>query len=388
MKKTDDILFIDDNSSLSEFCELISNEAVLALDTEFIREKTYYPKLCLLQIAAGEHIACIDPLAIENLDPLLDLLYDPAKTKVLHAARQDLEIFYQLRKSLPKPVFDTQIAATLLGFNDQIGYANLVQKMLGVQLDKDQARTDWSQRPLENKQIHYAANDVRYLLQAYPIIIDKLTSQNRIDWLSADFDELVNTAVYEVDPNNIWRRVSGSTRLKPRQLVILQALAAWRENTAIKHDRPRRWILADDVLINLVQQTPQNLQQLEKIRGVKSSTVDKFGNAIIKTIIDAKQIPEDQWPSLPSWTRSTPQQEALIDLCMAYLKQLALENSISPGILCNRKEMEKLISGDHDVAILQGWRNKLIGQPILQLLEGHYSLLIKDNKLVVSPVNQ
>ena len=388
MKKTDDILFIDDNSSLSEFCELISNEAVLALDTEFIREKTYYPKLCLLQIAAGEHIACIDPLAIENLDPLLDLLYDPAKTKVLHAARQDLEIFYQLRKSLPKPVFDTQIAATLLGFNDQIGYANLVQKMLGVQLDKDQARTDWSQRPLENKQIHYAANDVRYLLQAYPIIIDKLTSQNRIDWLSADFDELVNTAVYEVDPNNIWRRVSGSTRLKPRQLVILQALAAWRENTAIKHDRPRRWILADDVLINLVQQTPQNLQQLEKIRGVKSSTVDKFGNAIIKAIIDAKQIPEDQWPSLPSWTRSTPQQEALIDLCMAYLKQLALENSISPGILCNRKEMEKLISGDHDVAILQGWRNKLIGQPILQLLEGHYSLLIKDNKLVVSPVNQ
>jgi ribonuclease D len=388
MKKTDDILFIDDNSSLSEFCELISNEAVLALDTEFIREKTYYPKLCLLQIAAGEHIACIDPLAIDNLEPLLDLLYDPAKTKVLHAARQDLEIFYQLRKSLPKPVFDTQIAATLMGFNDQVGYANLVQKMLGVQLDKDQARTDWSQRPLNNKQIHYAANDVRYLLQAYPLIIDKLTSQNRIDWLSADFDELVNTAVYEIDPNNIWRRVSGSTRLKPRQLVILQALAAWRENTAIKHDRPRRWILADDVLISLVQQTPQNLQQLEKIRGIKSTTVDKFGNAIIKAIIDAKQIPEDQWPSLPSWKRSTPQQEALIDLCMAYLKQLALENSISPGILCNRKEMEKLVGGDHEVAILQGWRNKLIGQPILQLLEGHYSLLIKDNKLVASPVNQ
>ena len=388
MKKTDDILFIDDNSSLSEFCELISNEAVLALDTEFIREKTYYPKLCLLQIAAGEHIACIDPLAIDNLEPLLDLLYDPAKTKVLHAARQDLEIFYQLRKSLPKPVFDTQIAATLMGFNDQVGYANLVQKMLGVQLDKDQARTDWSQRPLNNKQIHYAANDVRYLLQAYPLIIDKLTSQNRIDWLSADFDELVNTAVYEIDPNNIWRRVSGSTRLKPRQLVILQALAAWRENTAIKHDRPRRWILADDVLISLVQQTPQNLQQLEKIRGIKSTTVDKFGNAIIKAIIDAKQIPEDQWPSLPSWKRSTPQQEALIDLCMAYLKQLALENSISPGILCNRKEMEKLVGGVHEVAILQGWRNKLIGQPILQLLEGHYSLLIKDNKLVASPVNQ
>lgn len=388
MKKTDDILFIDDNSSLTEFCELIANETVLALDTEFIREKSYYSKLCLVQIAAGEYIACIDPLTIDDLEPLLNLIYDTSKTKVLHAARQDLEIFYQLRKTLPQPIFDTQIAATLLGFNDQVGYANLVQKLLGVQLDKDQARTDWAQRPLNNNQIHYAANDVRYLLQAYPLIIDKLSSQNRIDWLAADFDELVDTTLYEVDPDTIWRRVSGNTRLKPRQLVILQALAAWRENTAIKRDRPRRWILADDVLVSLAQHTPQNLDQLEKIRGIKSNTVDKFGDAIIKTIISAKQIPEEQWPTLPSWKRSTPQQEALIDLCMAYMKQLALENNISPGILCNRKDMEKMVIGDRDVAILQGWRKQLIGQAILQLLDGQCALLIKNNKLVSSPIEE
>ncbi|MEJ2142548.1 MAG: ribonuclease D [Gammaproteobacteria bacterium] len=387
MKKTDDIFFIDDNNSLVEFCKLISNETVLALDTEFIREKSYYPKLCLVQIAAGEHLACIDPLAITNLEPLLDLLYDTGKTKVLHAARQDLEIFYQLRKRLPQPIFDTQIAATLLGFNDQIGYANLIQKMLGVQLDKDQARTDWAQRPLNDKQIHYAANDVRYLSQIYPVMVEKLTAQNRVDWLSADFNELVDTALYDIDPDKTWRRVSGHTRLKPRQLVILQALAAWREKTAIKHDRPRRWILADDVLINLAQQIPQDMKQLEKIRGMKPGTVEKFGETIIKTILDAKQIPEEQWPKLPAWKRSTPQQEALIDLCMAYLKQLALQNNISPGILSNRKDMEKLITGDHNISILQGWRKQLVGQPLLSLLQGEYSLTIKNNKIDALPVD-
>ena len=154
MQKIDDIYFIDDNNSLIEFCELINNENVLALDTEFIREKSYYPKVCLIQIAAAEHIACIDPLKIASLEPLLDLLYDPDKTKVLHAARQDLEIFHQLRGKLPKPIFDTQVAATLMGFSDQVGYANLIHKLLGVELDKDQARTDWAQRPLNNKQIH------------------------------------------------------------------------------------------------------------------------------------------------------------------------------------------------------------------------------------------
>lgn len=387
MKKTEDIFFIDDNNSLVEFCELISNETVLALDTEFIREKSYYPKLCLIQVAAGNYLACIDPLVIENLEPLLDLLYDASKTKVLHAARQDLEIFYLLRKELPRPVFDTQIAATLLGFNDQIGYANLVQKMLNIQLDKDQARTDWAQRPLSDKQIHYAANDVRFLIKIYPLIVQQLSAKNRMEWLSSDFDALTDSALYETDSANAWRRVSGHTRLKPRQLSILQALTCWRESTAIKHDRPRRWILPDDVLINLAQQTPQNLEQLEKIRGIKSSTVDKFGDAIIKTIIEAKQVPEDQWPRLPSWKRSTPQQDALVDLCMAYLKQLALENNLSPGILCNRKEMEKLVTGDHDIGILQGWRYQLVGQSLLSLLEGRYTLAIKSNKIITEPVN-
>lgn len=385
MHKIDDIFFIDDSSSLDEFCELIGNESVLALDTEFIREKTYYPKLCLLQIAAGEHIACIDPLKLDSLEPLLEMLYDSSKVKVLHAARQDLEIFYQLRGALPQPVFDTQIAATLMGFSDQVGYANLVQKLLGVQLDKDQARTDWAQRPLNDKQIQYAANDVRYLLQAYPMIVEQLASQNRIEWLATDFDSLVDNSLYQVDPESAWRRVSGHTRLKPRQLAILQAVSAWREETAIKHDRPRRWILADDVLVSLAQHTPRNLLQLEKIRGIKSSSVEKFGDAIIKTITSAQQIPEEQWPRLPSWQRSTPQQDALVDLCMAYLKQLALKNNISPGILCNRKDMEKLVVGDDTASIMQGWRKQLVGEPLKELLEGRYALSVKDNKLVASP---
>lgn len=387
MHTIDDILFIDDENSLSKFCESIRDENVLALDTEFIREKSYYPQLCLIQIAAGDHIACIDPLAITSLDPLLDLIYDTSKVKLFHAARQDLEIFFQLRNSLPKPVFDTQIAATLLGFNDQCGYAALVSQMLGVQLDKDQARTDWSQRPLNDKQVQYAANDVRYLQQAYPLIINKLSSQNRTEWLKDDFNNLTDDSLYTIDPESTWRRVSGHNKLKPRQLVVLQKLAAWREHTAIKRDRPRRWIIADDIMISLAQQTPGNILQLEKIRGIKSSTIDKFGDAVIKVIIEAKNIPEDQWPSLPKWQRTTPQQEALIDLCMAYMKQLALENEISPGILCNRKDMEKLITGDVDLPFMQGWRKQLIGQPVHDLLQGKHALRIQDNKIIIQPID-
>jgi len=386
MQTIDDILFINDEKSLATFCDEIRDENVLALDTEFIREKSYYPQLCLLQIAAGNQLACIDPLAIASLDPLLELIYDTSKVKLFHAARQDLEIFFQLKNSIPTPVFDTQIAATLLGFNDQCGYAALIGKMLDVQLDKDQARTDWSQRPLDNKQIQYAANDVRYLLQVYPLIIDKLSSQNRTEWLNDDFESLTDDSLYRIDPESTWRRVTGHNKLKPRQLAILQKLAAWREQTAIKRDRPRRWIIADDILIGLAQQLPANLLQLEKIRGIKSSTVDKFGDAIIKVIIDSKDIPEDQWPHLAKWQRTTPQQDALVDVCIAYMKQLAFENEISPGILCNRKDMEKLIMGESELPILQGWRKQLIGQPVLNLLQGKHTLRIQDNKIIIQPL--
>lgn len=385
MQTIDDILYIDDEKSLATFCETIRHENVLALDTEFIREKSYYPQLCLLQIAAGDHIACIDPLTIASLDPLLEIIYDINKVKLFHAARQDLEIFFQLRGSIPKPVFDTQVAATLLGFNDQCGYAVLINKILGIPLEKDQARTDWSQRPLNDKQIQYAANDVRYLLQVYPLIIDKLSSQNRIEWLSDDFEKLTDKSLYHIDPDSTWRRVSGHNKLKPRQLAVLQKLAAWREQTAIDRDRPRRWILADDILISLAQQLPANLLQLEKIRGIKSNTVDKFGDAIIKIIVDARNIPEDQWPRLPKWQRTTPQQDALVDICIAYMKQLAFENEISPGILCNRKDMEKLVMGESELLILQGWRKQLIGQPVLDLLQGKQTLRVKDNKIIIQP---
>ncbi|MGD8526876.1 MAG: ribonuclease D, partial [Thioalkalispiraceae bacterium] len=377
----------NDQDSLMQFCETIADESLLALDTEFIREKTYYPQLCLIQVAAGSRIACVDPLAVSSLEPLLELIYDPGKTKLFHAARQDLEIFYQLRGSVPRPVFDTQVAATLLGYSDQSGYATLVSKMLGVELDKDQARTDWSQRPLNEKQIQYAANDVRYLIQLYPLIIDKLSSQHRIAWLDDDFESLVEDKLYQVDPESSWRRVSGHNKLKPRQLARLQQLAAWREQTAMRRDRPRRWILGDDVLINLAQQHPANLSQLEKIRGIKSSSIDKFGDAIIKVIMAAEQIPEEQWPRLPKWQRTTPQQDALVDVCMACMKQLAFENEISPGIVCNRKEMEKLVMGDYDLPLLNGWRRQLIGEAVLELLQGRKTLSIEDNRINIKALD-
>ena len=202
----DEPLFVDTESGLAELCEKLRGQPVLALDTEFLREKTYYAQLCLLQVAAEGVIACIDPLAVD-LDPLLDIIYDPNVVKVMHSARQDMEIFFDLRGDVPRPLFDSQIAATLMGFGEQVGYANLVQQMLEVTLDKIATRTDWSQRPLDAEQISYAADDVRYLFTLYHQQVELLSSKGRLSWLQDDFDAMSDRTTYAPHPENLWKRV-------------------------------------------------------------------------------------------------------------------------------------------------------------------------------------
>ena len=238
-----EIQYIDSAPELARFCLQLSGADWFALDTEFLREKTYYPKLCLLQVATPDSVACIDPLALDTLDPILDLVFDPGITKVMHSARQDMEIFYHLRGAAPGPVFDTQVAALLLGYPDQIGYGNLVSEVLNVRLEKLHTRADWSIRPLTQDQVSYAADDVIYLVDVYLNLRNRLVERGRLEWLDEDFARLSSDALYSNPPEDAWLRVKGGNRLKGAALAVLQALAGWRETLAQQRDRPRGWIL-------------------------------------------------------------------------------------------------------------------------------------------------
>lgn len=378
-----DYQYIETIPQLEAACETLRHSPVLALDTEFIREKTYYARLCLIQIANEQHIYLIDPLQLEHLQPLLDLLYNPDILKVVHAGRQDLELFYDLTGEIPGPMFDTQIAATLLGFSDQVGYAAMVEQILGVQLDKSHTRTDWAQRPLSPKQLAYAADDVVYLMQLYPEIVSRLQKLGRENWLQEDFAALSDPGMYVNDPSNSWQRVSGHGRLKPRQLAALKNLAHWREQRAQQLNKPRKWIMSDDVLLNLAQRQPDKPEKLAGIRGIPESIVRDCGKQLIDQIQQARNLPDSALPKIRDRFIPTRDQELLIDSLLLYLKYLAYDNQVSPATLASRKEIERLIQGERELDILRGWRRRIAGQNLLDMLEGKTSLSIRDNKLKI-----
>lgn len=378
--------FINTESELTDFCQQIADTPWMMVDTEFLREKTYYAQLCLIQVATQERIACIDPLAITDLTPILDLIYSPHITVVFHAARQDLELFYLLRGNLPPNVFDTQLAATVLGYGDQIGYGNLVKQCLDVNLEKAHSRTDWTKRPLDPDQIEYAADDVRYLRDLYKLLSQELADKNRTHWLNDDFANLTNPANYEPDPRTVWRRLKGAGRLKGVQLAILQKLAEWREHRAIKSNRPRRWILKDDILLDLARLAPETINKFGMIRGLESGTVDRFGKELLEQITTAKALPREQWPTVKQPQILTTQQDAIVDALMALLRKFCDEQSIAPIAVASRKDIERMVSGDDSVPLLQGWRKEIVGHHLQKFIDGKTA--ITANHLQLSTIEQ
>ncbi|MDX1605436.1 MAG: ribonuclease D [Candidatus Competibacterales bacterium] len=377
-----DSVYVDTPAALSELCRALQGRDWLALDTEFIREKTYYPKLCLIQLGADDLVACVDPLALDDLAPLWARLYDPAVTKVLHAAQQDLEIFTQLRGRPPGPVFDTQIAATLLGQGEQVGYATLVQQVLGVELDKSQVRTDWSRRPLSAEQLAYAAADVSHLRALYRHQLEALERLGRTEWLAEDFAALLEPTRYQVDPDQAWSRIKGAIRLKPRQLAVLQLLAAWREREAIRRDRPRRWIVDDNLLLDLARLQPTESKALERLRGLDAERERRYGAVLLETIAAARELPSAQWPQAPQRTVLAPEQEALIDVLTAIVRHCAEHHGVSPGSLCGRRDLERLLQGE-DIPLLHGWRRALAGDTVQAFRSGRLRLRVGDDRLVL-----
>ncbi|MDD1613357.1 MAG: ribonuclease D [Methylococcaceae bacterium] len=378
------IQYINTPDQLAKLCEQIKKEPWLALDTEFLREKTYYPKFCLLQIATPEWVACIDPIALPKLDDLFEAIYNPAIVKVFHSCRQDLEIFYQLTGKLPAPIFDTQVAAPLLGFQDNPGYAMLVSSLLSINLNKAHTRADWSKRPLTEAQIEYAADDVIYLCQIYQIMVQKLTALDRIDWLKHDFAELENPALYTVAPEKAWFKIKGKNKLTGKQLSIIQILAQWREKTAQSEDRPKSWLLRDELLFDLAKLQPETVVELANVRGINERAVNRYGKELCQLITAAKNRPPLPLNEKDRPAKKTQQQEAILDILTALVRIRAEENSLNPSILATRKDLEVLLFNDDDECpLLHGWRFTMAGRELVGLLKSELLLGIESEKLAI-----
>ena len=330
--------YIDNTQKLNDLLARLEHAEWVTLDTEFIREKTYYPRLCLIQIASADVLACIDPLQIPDLQPFLQWLRDPRRIKVLHAAWQDLEIFYHLGNgALPAPIFDTQIAAAVLGMGDQLGYGRLVENLLGVVLDKSQSRTDWSRRPLTPAQLEYAIDDVRYLRDVYQQLRQQLEKLGRLKWLDKPFQKLADPNTYAIDPRSSWERVRGLQILKPHQLAILREIAAWREERALHKDIPRRWILSDEILLDMARMQPDSAQGLRHIRGLSDEQIERHGGEWLSCIARGKAIPKSEYPQLPRRRKLDANMSVVADLLMALLNQIANEHGISAQMIATRQ---------------------------------------------------
>lgn len=378
------IQYINRPEQLPDLCKQIQQADWLALDTEFLREKTYYPKFCLLQIATLDWVACVDPIALPNLEMLFEAIYNPAIVKVFHSCRQDLEIFFQLTGKLPEPIFDTQLAAPLLGFQDNPGYAMLVSSLLNINLTKAHTRADWSKRPLTSDEIDYAADDVIYLCQIYQIMTRKLTELGRIDWLKQDFAELINPDNYQVKPEKAWLRIKGQNKLTGRQLSIIQTLAEWRERMAQAEDRPKNWLLRDELLFDLAKLQPETTSELTAVRGINDRTVQRYGKELCQLISAAKNRPPIPLTQKDRPAKKTQQQEAILDILTALVRIRAEENALNPTILATRKDLEALLfNGDEECSLLHGWRFTMAGRELVGLLKGELLLGIESERLSI-----
>ena len=361
---------VDTEADLRVLLDAIAGSPWVAVDTEFMREKTYFPQLCLIQLATPDHIACIDPLAFSDLGPLKALLHDPEVLKVFHAASQDIEVLYLVTGKVPGPIFDTQVAASLLGHGEQVGYANLVQAVLQHELDKTQSRTDWSQRPLKSEQLSYARDDVRYLVQLFLSLQRELDALGRLNWLQPEMEALGRPELYQADLEGAWRRVSGHKRLKPRELAVLRELASWRENQARDLDRPRRWIISDDALLLIARTRPTDVQALRELRGLPKGIGETQARQILQAVHKGSEAPRETWPVLSKRRPLAEAEEVIVDVGMALLRDLARRQQISPEAVASRKDVVALMRGEEDAALARGWRQQVAGAELRRWLLG------------------
>lgn len=367
---------ITDTGALAAFCEALSSADYITVDTEFMRESTFWPILCLVQVAGPDDEAIIDPLANGiDLKPLHDLIANENVLKVMHAATQDIEIFHHEGGVTPRPLFDTQIAAMVAGFGDQVGYEGLIAKLAKVRLDKASRFTDWSHRPLSDSQLEYAMADVTHLRVAYEKLRALIEENGRIAWVEQEMIKLADPAKYEVVPNEAWRRLK-TKRAQPRYLAVLQAVAAWRDKEAMNRDQPRNRILRDDVLAQLAARPPENPKMLSRVRGIPKGFADgKMGRGLMEAIEAGCNLPEDAAPELPPLIELPPGAGPLMDLLKVLLKFKCDTHDVAQKLVATVAELEAIAADDDaDVPALQGWRREVFGDDALRLKHGEIAL--------------
>ncbi len=376
---------ITNTENLSALCTRLSEHPYITIDTEFLRENTFWPQLCLVQLASDDESAIVDPLAKGiDLQPLFDLLQDESVLKVFHAGRQDLEIFHRLTGKVPTPIFDTQVAAMVCGFGESVGYDTLVTKLAGAQIDKSSRFTDWSRRPLTDRQLSYAEADVTYLRDAYKSLNATLEKTGRANWLVSEMKILQSEDTYYTAPENAWKRVKTRNN-KPRFLAILQAVAGWRESQAHKQDMPRNRILRDEALLDIASNPPRNAEKLSHVRGIgKKFAEGHMGAGLLAAIEQGRSVPDDQCPVVAKKEPLPKGLGPLMDLLRVMLKMRCEENDVAQKLVCSTGDLEKIAADNEaDVPALKGWRYEVFGKDALDLKAGKIAFTIKGKKIHV-----
>jgi ribonuclease D len=382
---------ISTTAELAVFCDKLKGQPFVAVDTEFMRETTYWPKLCLIQAAGANGVeACIDPLSEDmDLEPFLEILRDQTILKVFHAARQDVEIFNNLN-AMPVPLFDTQVAGMAAGFGEQIAYDALVRQMLKIELDKSSRFTDWARRPLSDNQLTYALADVTHLASLYPMLRERLEKDGRMAWVTDEMANLTDPAIYDVEPENAWKR------LRPRKhtakyMAVYKAVAAWRERTAQTRDQPRGRILKDDAIDEVATQAPTDADQLDRLRSVpKGFSGSRFGPDLLAAVREALRDPEAYAPVVERHRASpSPAAGAVVELLKVLLKARAEEAGVASKLIATVSDLEQIANDDEaETSALKGWRREAFGEDALKLKRGELALVLDGARVRVVEVRR
>ncbi|HZZ31352.1 MAG TPA: ribonuclease D [Phenylobacterium sp.] len=382
---------ISTTAELAVFCDKLKGQPFVAVDTEFMRETTYWPKLCLIQAAGANGVeACIDPLSEDmDLEPFLEILRDQTILKVFHAARQDVEIFNNLN-AMPIPLFDTQVAGMAAGFGEQIAYDALVRQMLKIELDKSSRFTDWARRPLSDNQLTYALADVTHLASLYPILRERLDKEGRMAWVIDEMANLTDPAIYDVEPENAWKR------LRPRKhtakyMAVYKSVAAWRERTAQTRDQPRGRILKDEAIDEVATQAPTDADQLDRLRSVpKGFSGSRFGPDLLAAVREALRDPEAYAPVVERHRASpSPAAGAVVELLKVLLKARAEEAGVASKLIATVSDLEQIANDDEaETSALKGWRREAFGEDALKLKRGELALVLDGARVRVVEVRR
>lgn len=379
---------ITTTEELDAFCRRMKGSDYITIDTEFMREKTFWPKLCLVQIAGEDEAAAVDPLA-EGIDlaPLFDLLDDPGVLKVFHAARQDVEIFHHLTGRIPTPLFDTQVAAMVCGFGESVGYETLIAKLAGARVDKSSRFTDWSNRPLTERQLAYALSDVTHLRPAYEKLRRRLAKTGRAHWLDEEIGVLTDPATYQVEPEEAWRRLKVRSD-KPRFLAILRELAAWREREAQRKDVPRSRVLRDEALLEIASHAPSTVDDLARTRGLGRSVAEgRWGQELLAAVQRGRDLPPEEGPAVEPRVEPPPGLAPIVELLRVLLKMKCEDQQVATKLVANAGDLEAIAADDEaPVPALKGWRRELFGEDALALKHGRLALAIRGKRVRMVPV--